>query len=120
MRPVALAMETEEILRDVVEKLPDRGHRSREVIRNPDRALSGTARCGFNHHLPAVRRLRYCPGARTAPLRVGQNLVSFVNLMKTLGVRSRADIGMNAEDEPAIRPLDCRAAGALLDAQDRV
>src|SRR6266849_5656698 len=92
IRPVALTMETEEILRDVVEKLADRGHRSREVIRNPHRA----------------------------PLRVGQNLVSFANLMKTLGVGSRADVGMNAEDESAIRALDCREAGALLDTQDRV
>jgi hypothetical protein len=27
---------------------------------------------------------------------------------------------MNAEDEPAIRALDCWEAGTLLDAQDRV
>ena len=120
IRPVALAMETEEILRDVVEKLADRGHRSREVIRNSDRAPPGTERCGFNRHLPAVRRLRFRPDARTAPLRVGQNLVSFVDLMKPLRVGSRADIGMNAEDEPAIRALDCWEAGTLLDAQDRV
>src|SRR3984893_12595471 len=120
IRPVALAMENEEILRDVVEKLADRGHRGREVIRNPDRAPLGAERVELNHHLPAVRRLRFRPGARTAPLRVGQNLVSFVDLMKTLGVGSRADIGMNAEDEPAIRALDCREAGTLLDTQDRV
>jgi hypothetical protein len=66
-------------------------------------------------------QIRFLVGtARTAPLRVGQNLVSFVDLMKTLGVGSRADIGMNAEDEPAIRAPDCRKADTLLDAQDRV
>ena len=48
IRPVALTMETEEILRDVVEKLADRGHRSREVIRNPDRAPPGIERFGFD------------------------------------------------------------------------
>src|SRR5260370_23077671 len=104
IRPVALAMETEEILSDVVEKLADRGHRSREVIRNSDRAPPGTERCGFNHHLPAVRRLRFRPGAGTAPLRVGQNLVSFVDLMKPLRLGTPPATGMNAQHNPPIPP----------------
>ena len=58
------------------------------------------------------------PRSRMAPLRIGQNLISFVNLEETFAVGSRADVGMDAEDEPAIRTLDCREVGARINAQD--
>ena len=35
-------------------------------------------------------------------------------------VGSRADVAMDAEDEPAIRTLDCREVGTCIDTQDRV
>src|SRR2546427_378614 len=106
-------METEEVLRDMVNDFADRRTYNSEVVDYVDRT-SPPNRLGTSARIHlrgprvarAVRRPHDLEPARAPLLHLVQGFVRLVDLPKALRIRVVADVGMGAKSELPVGALD--------------